>query len=85
MTFFLSDVTENTYVLLLEWRCKGPCSKVSWHIFIIVVIIIMIVSIRIIMQGTLLKGELAHLKFSFIIIIINNQHNHQHGYQCFLR
>ena len=26
--FHISDVTENTYVLLLEWRCKGPCSKV---------------------------------------------------------
>ena len=22
-----SDVTENTYVLLLEWRCKGQCSE----------------------------------------------------------
>ena len=81
MKFFFSDVTENTYVLLLEWRCKGPCSKVSWHIFIIVVIIIgfiiMIVSIRIIMQGTLFKGELAHLNISFIIII-NNQHHHHH-------
>ena len=26
-----SDVTENTYVLLLEWRCKGACSKVKFH------------------------------------------------------
>ena len=22
-----SDVTENTYVLLLEWRCRGECSE----------------------------------------------------------
>ena len=22
-----SDVTANTYVLLLEWRCKGKCSE----------------------------------------------------------
>ena len=22
-----SDVTENTYVLLLEWRCQGQCSQ----------------------------------------------------------
>ena len=22
-----SDVTENTYVLLLEWRCRGQCSE----------------------------------------------------------
>ena len=22
-----SDVTENTYVLLLEWKCEGACSK----------------------------------------------------------
>ena len=22
-----SDVTENTYVLLLEWKCKGGCSE----------------------------------------------------------
>ena len=22
-----SDVTENTYVLLLEWRCQGQCSE----------------------------------------------------------
>ena len=22
-----SDVTENTFVLLLEWRCKGKCSE----------------------------------------------------------
>ena len=26
-----SDVTENTYVLLLEWRCRGQCAKGAEH------------------------------------------------------
>ena len=26
-----SDVTENTYVLLLEWRCRGQCAKGGEH------------------------------------------------------
>ena len=24
-----SDVTENTYVLILEWRCEGACSSTT--------------------------------------------------------
>ena len=27
ISFSCADATENTYVLLLEWRCRGKCSE----------------------------------------------------------